>query len=616
MKDQKRVNIVKFPIGLKIVLLNTTLAVIALSVLMTLATYFIRLDVQLAAEQSNHAINTQAADAAESKLQSYRDNVALFVSSLSVIGLDNEMIPDFANLFFNGNPEIALITVPGVLELGNEDFFFENEVSDDDYKTFLEISTDSIQRALKGETVAINATSWFNVPSIALIYPLQLFSQKHALVNVFSVDDLVETFGSGSTNSSYMINDTSDILIHPDFDLIYSVANMANVPIVAEMINNNDINRQIMYVDDDGVEFLGVYTKLSFGGLGVITTIEADLVLEGVNATLYQNTMLASAILFFLILLMRLFSNTITKPVKVLADVSEQIEQGHFNIDLKPKSRDEIGLLTSRFVSMCKGLETFSRFVNLDIAQKAMKGDLLLGGESKNVTVFFSDIRDFTAMSEKLEPQEVIEFLNEYMSRMVECVRSQNGAVDKYIGDAIMAVWGASSTTGDAKEDALNAIKASLLMRASLKEFNEIREKNNLSKITVGCGLNSGSVVAGQMGSINHMEYTVLGDAVNLASRTEMLTKLLSVDILITEETYSFVKDHIIVERMPSVTVKGKEKPVSLYAVINTSYETDIPGTGAQGPSSLQALRTMLDLKAPDLAKIDVNSEERKYRVE
>ena len=112
------------------------------------------------------------------------------------------------------------------------------------------------------------------------------------------------------------------------------------------------------------------------------------------------------------------------------------------------------------------------------------------------------------------------------------------------------------------------------------------------------------------------MEYTVIGDAVNFASRTESLNKPLGTDILITENTYELIKDYVLVEKMPSVTVKGKEKPVSMYAVINMPDVTDIPGAGKNGPKSMNEVRTLLGLPTPDFAKVDLDAEEKKYKIQ
>jgi adenylate cyclase len=179
-----------------------------------------------------------------------------------------------------------------------------------------------------------------------------------------------------------------------------------------------------------------------------------------------------------------------------------------------------------------------------------------------------------------------------------------------------MALWGVPNSSGSAKQDALNAVRAALMMRHSLHEFNEGRGGDKKPIIRIGCGINSGPVVAGQMGSTERMEYTCIGDAVNFASRTEALNKPLHTDILITENTYELIKEYVIVEQQPSVTVKGKEKPVKLFAVVNMPDATDIPGAGAKGPKTMAEVRDFLGIDPPEMAKVDLNAEEKKYKIQ
>ncbi|GMO39608.1 MAG: hypothetical protein Pg6C_00130 [Treponemataceae bacterium] len=421
-----------------------------------------------------------------------------------------------------------------------------------------------------------------------------------------------------------MINRDGDLLIYADFELLKKGENWRNNPLVNRLWDRgaaDTVARQTLVTGSDGRRYFSAATGID-AGVYVITNIEYDRVFEGVNATTRRNIFLTGAVLFASIILVLFFSMTLSNPIKALAEASGEIERGVYDVKLKKMTRDEIGLLTESFMRMGKGLaererlkDTFGRFINKTIAEKAMKGELTLGGETKPVTVFFSDIRSFTAISEKLEPREVVEFLNEYMTAMVDCVNKTRGVVDKFIGDAIMAVWGAPLSSGSPAQDAFNCVVAAMMMRYALMKFNEGRGGGKKPVIRIGCGINTGDVVAGQIGSSSRMEYTIIGDAVNLASRTESLNKPLGTDILITENTYTLIKDYVLVEEMPPVTVKGKEKPVKMFAVINIPDAKNIPGAGERGPKSLKEVRAMLGIPEPELSKVDVDAEEKKYKI-
>ncbi len=615
---------VKYSLALKLILIISVLVILSLGSVTLIVAFIVRGNIQLTAEQGNHTINEQVADAAEKEFLAMRSNSFLLMDSLSMMGARSLLAREYADLFFERNQDVAAVlrVRPSsgqnnfvTSEFVNNRFFVANELERSSLRDFLNSASESIERAAQGESIAVNASATLGVPAIALLYPWLESTQSEALIILFSSEGLSETFGSGTTNTSFVVNDTNDLLIHPDFELMKTGANMLNLPLVEQMRTNTDSNRQVVFTDLEGIEYFGAYTKLNIADIAVLTTIESQLVFEAINSTVLQNIFMSLAVLFLAILFIWFFSKSISRPLKILAVASQQIMKGDFLIEVKSKSHDEVGLLTSLFTRMGAALETFGRFVNKEIALKAMKGELELGGETKNATIFFSDIRSFTAISEKLEPHEVIEFLNDYMTRMVACVKVTNGTVDKFIGDAVMAVWGASTSEGSAELDALNGIRASLMMRAALIEFNVGRGGDKKPIIKIGCGLNTGPVVAGQMGSLERMEYTVIGDAVNFASRTETLTKPFGADILITEDTYELVKEHVIVEKMPSVSVKGKEKPVSIYAVVNMPNVTDIDGAGKEGPKTMKEVRDLLGIPTPDFDKVDADAEEKKYKI-
>ena len=626
MKQEK----VRFPIGAKLVTMIAVLLVIALGAITLLVTWFGSEDVQITAEENNRTVNVQAAASMENELSSIRANAFLLLDLINTAESGSSFPKQAASFYFERNPSVAAVLVTdsrrsnGIdLTLLNTTFFLSHELESSLVETFLQQEKDAAVQVERGIMKILNAAPLFNQPMLVLFYPYREKGLAQGLAVFFSAEKLADDFGQGTLQTTYLVNDTGDVLIHPDFDLVHRGVNVSSFPLFTKMRENGDINRQILFEDEAAKRYFGSYTRLSLGDAAVLTTAEAARVLEPVNDSAKRNLFLSIAVLALSAMFVWFVSKSISTPIKLLTTAAHQIEAGEYELDLRPKTRDEIGLLTSSFVQMGKGLaererlkDSFGRFINKEIAELAMQGRLALGGETKETTIFFSDIRSFTAISEKLQPFEVVGFLNEYMTQMVECVNDTHGVVDKFIGDAIMAVWGAPTTAGSPREDALNCIRAALRMRAALMQFNRGRGGDKKPIIRIGCGINSGPVVAGQIGSQKRMEYTVIGDAVNLASRTEALNKPMGTDILITEYTYKLVQDEVLVEEMPSVTVKGKEKPLRMFAVVNMPNENGIPGAGEKGPTSLNQVRNVLGIPIPDFAKVNINEDEKKYKIQ
>lgn len=614
---------VKYPISFQLISIFGILLCLALGLITFLVTYFVSSDAKRTAEENNHTVNSRSASAAYNKLETVQSDALLFLDMLNATDVVDD---NLTSIFFTRNKDIAALVVfdesneaKGFINSG---FFKSNSCSESCVSEIISKEQKFIKQASVNILNAKNETSVFGFPVIALFCPHSVNGKNQAVMILFSTEDLNESFGTGYINTSFMINAEGDLLLHPDIDLLKANENISNSPLYASIITNNDENRQMLYKDKSGNEYFGAYTKLSIGNICVLTTVLSKTVFEAAHITMVRNIYLSIIVLFLTILLVWFWSKSISKPIRNLTSAAEEISEGHFEISMYRKRSDELALLTDSFVKMGKGLaererlkDTFGRFINKQIAEKAMKGELKLGGESKNATIFFSDIRSFTAMSEKMTPQEVVEFLNDYMSRMVKCVNATFGVVDKYIGDAIMCVWGAPVSSGTPAQDALNCVRAAMMMRAELWNMNQIRKQKGLASVRIGCGINSGEVVAGQIGSSERMEYTVIGDAVNVASRTESLNKPFATDILITANTYEMIKEHLLVEEMPSVNVKGKSEPLKMYAVVNIIDSTDIKGSGEKGPKSLAQVRAVIGVEAPDLSKVDANSEEKKYEI-
>lgn len=209
----------------------------------------------------------------------------------------------------------------------------------------------------------------------------------------------------------------------------------------------------------------------------------------------------------------------------------------------------------------------FSKYLSSNVVEEIMKSeDIKLGGERKEITVLFSDIRNFTSMSEKLTPEEVVTMLNEYLSEMTDAIFRNGGTLDKFIGDAVMAIFG---TPRFQKDHALMAVKTGFLMLKKLKLLNEKWGKEGKQKFKIGIGINTGIAVAGNMGSLKRLEYTVIGDTVNLASRLESLNKELDTQFLISESTYERVKDFVRVKKYNDIHIKGKQEKIDVYEVLD-----------------------------------------------
>ena len=236
------------------------------------------------------------------------------------------------------------------------------------------------------------------------------------------------------------------------------------------------------------------------------------------------------------------------------------------------RTGDELEALATGFNTMVDGLQerdklrtTFGKYMTQTVIEHLMNGKVQLGGETLTVTILFSDIRSFTTISEQMnDAQALVGLLNEYFTEMVSIVIQEDGVVDKYIGDAIMAVFGAPVSKPD---DAQRAVRAAVRMRHALAALNERLVARGASPLRTGIGIHTGEVVAGNIGSEQRMEYTVIGDAVNLASRLETNTKELGVDVLISRDTYELVKEMCDAVPVKELQVKGRLEPVMTYEV-------------------------------------------------
>ncbi len=273
-----------------------------------------------------------------------------------------------------------------------------------------------------------------------------------------------------------------------------------------------------------------------------------------------------------------LMARTVTRPVRDLAAGVKRIYEGNYSEPVKVEQEDEIGKLASSFNHMLKGLierdrvrSLLGKVVSSAIAEELLKKEIELGGEEREVTILFSDLRGFTTLCERHTPQEILSFLNDYFTRISSVIEANGGVVDKYIGDAVMALFGAPLKDED---DAARSVRTALGMRQALIGLNAEFEAKGLPRLSLGVGVNTAMVVAGNMGSTTRLNYTVIGDGVNLASRLEGLSKKYGVEIIVSASTRALAPGFVYRE-LDIVRVKGKNEPVGIYEPVGEAGAVD-----------------------------------------
>jgi adenylate cyclase len=267
-------------------------------------------------------------------------------------------------------------------------------------------------------------------------------------------------------------------------------------------------------------------------------------------------------------------ARTVARPVLQLAEGTQKIGAGDYSHRINVRTSDEIGVLANAFNRMSEGLaerdqvrDLLGKVVSPAVATELLRKDVTLGGEEREVTILFSDLRNFTGMSEQFSAQEMLGILNRYFTQMSGIVEGHDGVVDKYVGDAMMALFGAPLAGPD---DADHALETALEMSAALDELNRQWQRQGRSALDIGIGINTDIVVAGNMGSQTRLNYTVIGDGVNLASRLQTLTKTPDYDarIIVAKSTLEKAKGRYRTRRLGDVAVRGKQNSTEIYALL------------------------------------------------
>jgi len=647
---------VRFSIGGKLILIIAFFIIISFTLTAIFIYRHVYNDLSAGSQAVNSQINRFNSAEADSLISNILSASKTFIQTVNVPDVSQSVIQNASNAFFAENKSIGGVYF---INSGNQaqtfinrQFFASSRLNDSLAYHFFDSSRYILDQAMSshdGKPVIINASPFFSVPALALFFPAQTGIQAAVF---FSSENISNDLSYG-VNTSWLINSYGDVLAYPDFFVLINGINISDFEFFNNIVNGWENSGKLsvtadisklqppLYAAEENIiaifwevvnpviqsvlnwiktflfninlindnpaagnfqdQFFS-FTKLDSANAVAVTVVNNDHNFNRINAVTGFVVCLSAVILVILIIVIELFSKSISDPLRLLSAAAKRIENGDFSHEIKIKNRDETGVLASGFNRMSLALYNFGKFTNRDIVLKTMRGDIAPYGIPKHCTVLFSDIHDFAVKSDNFYrffgnegSDKILKWLNEYFSKMIDCVDKTNGVTDKLIGDALMAHWGTAYTTGSPRNDAFVCVKAALMMRKALFILNKTRRKNDNSDpfISIGCGISSGIATAGQIGSDKHVEYTVIGNPVNIAAQIGSYAKTLGADILISEETYNLVGDKFKTLEMQPVIVKGKDKPVKIYAVINFLRES-------KGPQDIDDVRNLLGITVQD----------------
>jgi class 3 adenylate cyclase len=325
----------------------------------------------------------------------------------------------------------------------------------------------------------------------------------------------------------------------------------------------------------------------------VATLVPIDDFIGDLKQTLTEVIVISLVILFVAIVIIVIASRRILRPLAQISTDMNRIQNLEIDETIKHSSFFyEIDTIGSALGSMKHGLKAFSKFVPVTLVKQliATGTGAELSGEKRRLTMMFTDIEGFTTISESMKTEALLQHISEYLDHLTTIILGENGTVDKYIGDAIMSFWGAPISDPNHE---LHGCRAALLCVRRLETLNANWSKEGKPELRTRFGLSSGDVSVGNMGSRERMNYTVLGDAVNLASRLESINKYYGTRVIIGEDTFEAVKTHFLTRPVDVVAVKGKVKGVRIYELM-----AGLPGEPDIAPSEKEIICKQLTERA------------------
>lgn len=571
---------IQFPIAGKLIIVTTSL-LLAVMIPVAIKTSDLFKEVSKKREEDS---NRSQADARANEIEETIRNLIDKTKVLGSLYLKDKKQKTNAHFIFTHDHDFINFTLlekiknkTSMLGKFNNDNYLEGYKLDLKYLNLIEKKYPlPIAEGFAGKIAIMNRSTKQGAPIISFVIPLvknDLGKVTHVATADFQLNKIQKNFSIPSERTIFLIDKFGNVIAHPNEKLAMSASNIKNIPVVKKALKAKMSKGQLRYYNSKKKEFfISAYSKTSHK-LTIISEAPESIILEPARHVQRQVFFITGLVLSGSLFIIFLFSLTLTRPIEKLVALTKYIAAGNFNIVVSQivKSRDEVGTLSLAFDSMLSGLRErdkvknlFNKFHGSSVAEDLLKGEIKVGGSKKKVVVLFSDIRSFTSFSENRTPEEVVTMLNEYFTEMVSTIYTHNGIVDKFIGDAIMAVWGAPKSTGN---DTYNAVNACIGMRIKLGKLNNTRKSRGEEEIKIGMGLHTGEAISGTIGSEDRMEYTVIGDTVNMASRIEAATKAFGTDLLVSEDLIEEIKDKFILENAGEAEVKGKSDALKLFKI-------------------------------------------------
>lgn len=335
---------------------------------------------------------------------------------------------------------------------------------------------------------------------------------------------------------------------------------------------------KIVTLDLDGNVYVSFVTPIRAAGIKLAAVLQRSLH-EALASFRRLRAILFAVFGAGLVLLLGggiLLAARVTRPVAVLAEGARRIGAGNYTQPIEIAQRDELGTLATSFNQMMKGLierdqvrDMLGRVVSPQIAEELLSKQVELGGEERVVSIFFTDVRGFTTLAAREDPQRLVTILNTFLTGASAAIERHGGVVEEFMGDGVKALFGAPVQHED---DALQSVQAALELQRSMDAINEEIGEIGGESLNVGIGVHTGSVVTGKMGSLTRLKYTAVGDGVNLASRLEGLTQRYGVGVVVSETTQSKCPG-IRFRELDCVRVKGRDDAVRIFEPIGSADE-------------------------------------------